>query len=130
MFKFDRYKLTGALWAVAILFVGIYVFMLFDSSYKEAKKFIEENQTIANTIGPIQYAFVLPFGRNKVHKASCGIEANYEFSVVGNEAGKVYIRLIPGGDEWKVQRANLVTADSRVVVLKDEQEVSKDPCQK
>lgn len=130
MLKFDKYKATGVLWILAIFFVGTYIFMLFDSSYKEAKKFIEEDQAIAKTIGPIQYAFVLPFSKSKVHKASCGGEANYEFSVVGNEAAQVYIRLTPDGDSWGVQRANLITKDNRVIVLKDQPESLSDACQK
>lgn len=130
MFKIDRYKVTGALWIVVIFFVGAYVLIPFDSSYREAKKYIEESRVITDTVGPVQYAFVLPFSRNKVFKASCGAEANYEFSIVGNEAAHVLIRLIPNGDSWVVQRANLITKDNRVIVLRDQPEDPTGACQK
>jgi hypothetical protein len=96
---------------------GLYVLGTQAESYKFAVKFINDNKTIANKIGPLNSSRLAFWGYSVRYSGPHGY-AEYKIVVTGEkDKGVVYLNLEKSAGNWEVMKGNLVLEDGLSIPL-------------
>lgn len=96
---------------------GLYVLGTKGEAYKFAVKFIDDNPTVLNSIGPLKRSRLAFFGYSVRYSGPHGY-AEYKIFVTGEKGkGTVYLNLEKSAGIWKVIKGNLLLETGAYIPL-------------
>ncbi|MFZ4402820.1 MAG: hypothetical protein ACOYOK_01850 [Pseudobdellovibrionaceae bacterium] len=110
-FNFSKERVKIGIGLIVVLWISMYFANILSPSYRQAKKFIEQNDITAQTIGKVKAVILLPQGRTSSMKQNNLV--TYKLFVFGEkETATAKLDLSKTTNGWEILRANLFLGDN------------------